>query len=312
MSFAFVFPGQGSQSLKMLDGILTFPDTKTVFSKAKKVLGIDFLAMLQEETTDNINQTVNTQPLMLASGLATYLLWREHKGVKPTVMAGHSLGEWTALVASGVILFSDALKLVKLRALAMQEAVPIGEGAMGAVLGLDDETVIKVCAEVEHSSGEVVAGVNFNSPGQVVIAGTKKAVDLALIALKENGAKKVQLLPISVPAHSKLMLPASKKLASALASVEFRAPQIKVLHNYDTGSYNDVVLIKEALVKQLYSPVLWSRTINKIVDMNINQILECGPGKVLSGLNKRISGNIISYNLHNQADLDKALAELKL
>ncbi len=311
MSFAFVFPGQGSQSLKMLDGILSFPDTKKVFSKAKEVLGVDFLAMLQEETADNINQTVNTQPLMLASGYATYLLWREHKGAKPVVMAGHSLGEWTALVASGVIPFRDALKLVKLRALAMQEAVPAGEGAMAAVLGLDDDAVIKVCTEIEKSSGEIVSGVNFNSPGQVVIAGSTKAVELAMAALKDNGAKKVQLLPVSVPAHSKLMLPASKKLASALASVEFRAPLVKVLHNYDTKSHTNLVLIKEALVKQLYSPVLWSETINKIADMHVNQILECGPGKVLSGLNKRINSNIVSYTLNNQADLDKALAELK-
>lgn len=311
MSFAFVFPGQGSQSLKMLDGLSTFNETKKVFSRAKEILGIDFLKMLQEESPDNINQTVNTQPLMLASGVATYLLWREHKGVKPEVMAGHSLGEWTALVASGVILFRDALKLVKLRALAMQEAVPAGDGSMAAVLGLDDQTVIKICDEIEETSGGVVAGVNFNSPGQVVIAGDKATVDLAAIALKDNGAKRVQLLPVSVPAHCKLMLPASKKLASALASVEFRVPQIPVLHNYDTNSYTDLVAIKDALVKQLYSPVLWSKTIHKITDMHITQILECGPGKVLSGLNKRINENLVSYNLNNQADLDKALAELK-
>jgi [acyl-carrier-protein] S-malonyltransferase len=311
MSFAFVFPGQGSQSLKMMDGILDFPDTKKVFSRAKEILGVDFLAMLQEETTDNINQTVNTQPLMLAAGFATYLLWREHKGAKPTVMAGHSLGEWTALVASGVIPFRDALKLVKLRAIAMQDAVAADEGAMAAVLGLDDEVVIKVCNETEKASGGVVSGVNFNSPGQVVIAGDRKTVDLAISALKDNGAKKIQLLAVSVPAHSKLMLPASKKLASAIASVEFRTPQVKVLHNYDTNSHTDLVAIKDALVKQLYSPVLWSKTINKIADMQITQILECGPGKVLSGLNKRINSNLISYNLHNKTDLDKALAELK-
>lgn len=311
MSFAFVFPGQGSQSLKMMDNLLGFSDTKKVFAKAKEILSVDFLAMLQEETADNINQTVNTQPLMLAAGYATYLLWRDHKGQRPTVMAGHSLGEWTALVASGVIHFRDALKLVKLRALAMQEAVPVGEGAMAAVLGLDDDAVVNICAEIEKSHGGVVAGVNFNSPGQVVIAGDKKSVDLASTALKDKGAKKVQLLAVSVPAHCNLMVPASKKLASALASVEFRAPQVKVLHNYDTNSYTDVVAIKDALVKQLYSPVLWTQTINKIADMHITHILECGPGKVLAGLNKRINSNLISYNLHNQADLEKALAELK-
>lgn len=311
MSFAIVFPGQGSQSLKMMDGVIDFPDIKKVFSQAKEVLGIDFLAMLQEETADNINQTVNTQPLMLASGFATYLLWREHKGSRPTIMAGHSLGEWTALVASGVIQFRDALKLVRLRALAMQDAVPAGEGAMAAVLGMDDNIVTKICNEVENNSGGVVSGVNFNSPGQIVIAGDKTSVDLAITALTDNGAKKVQLLPISVPAHCKLMIPASKKLASALASVEFRSPQIKVLHNYDTNSHTDLVAIKDALVRQLYSPVLWTQTINKIADMNLTQILECGPGKVLSKLNKRINSNLISYNLHNKADLDKALAELK-
>lgn len=311
MSFAFVFPGQGSQSLKMMDGICGFNEVKKVFSRAKDVLGVDFLSMLQEETADNINQTVNTQPLMLASGVATYLLWREHKGIRPEVLAGHSLGEWSALVASGVILFRDALKLVKLRAIAMQEAVPAGTGAMAAVLGLDDDVIIKVCGEVEKSSGGVVAGVNFNSPGQVVIAGDKNAIDLAATALKDNGAKKVQLLPVSVPSHCRLMIPASKKLASALASVEFRAPEIPVLHNFDTNSYTDLVTIKEALVKQLYSPVLWAKTIDKIVHMNITNILECGPGKVLSGLNKRINENIVSYNLHNQADLDAALARLR-
>lgn len=311
MSFAFVFPGQGSQSLRMMDGVVNFPEVKEVFSEAKEILGVDFLAMLQEETQDSINQTINTQPLMLAAGFATYLLWRKHNGTRPTIMAGHSLGEWTALVASGVILFRDALQLVKLRALAMQAAVPMHAGAMAVVLGLDDDTVIKVCSEIEKTSKNVVAGANFNSPGQVVIAGDKTAVDLAIVALKANGAKKVQLLPISVPSHCSLMQGASKKLAEAIAPVEFRAPQIPVIHNYDNNVYTDVVLIKEALVKQLYSPIFWSKTINKIASMQISQILECGPGKVLAGLNKRINSNLISYSLQNESDLDKALAELK-
>jgi [acyl-carrier-protein] S-malonyltransferase len=192
----------------------------------------------------------------------------------------------------------------------MQDAVPAGEGAMAAVLGLDDATIIKICDEIETSTNGIVSAANFNSPGQVVIAGDKKTVDLAIMALKDSGAKKVQLLPVSVPSHSKLMIPASKKLASALASVEFRVPQVPVLHNYDTNSSTDLVAIKEALVKQLYSPVLWTKTMNKIADMHITNVLECGPGKVLSGLNKRINSHLVSYNLNNQADLDKALAEL--
>jgi [acyl-carrier-protein] S-malonyltransferase len=311
MDFAFVFPGQGSQSLKMMDGLVDFKEVKKIFNQAKKVLGVDFLAMLQEITPEKINRTINTQPLMLASGMATYLLWLEQGGKKPAILAGHSLGEWTALVASGVLTFPDALKLVKLRAHEMQEAVTDGDGAMAAVLGLDDEKVITVCAEIEKSTGLVVAPVNFNSVGQVVIAGNKSSVEQAMVSLKDNGAKKVQMLAVSVPSHCGLMLNASKKVASAIASVEFKSPQIPIIHNCDANSYSDVALIKEALVKQLYSPVLWTKTINKMVDMSINHVVECGSGKILSGLNKRINSSIMSYSLNNQADLNKALADLK-
>jgi len=311
MSFAFVFPGQGSQSLKMMDGLIHLPEISQIFNQSREVLGIDFLAMLQEETPENINQTVNTQPLMLTADIAIYTLWSKLSNKKPSIMVGHSLGEWSALVASGVLSFTDALKLVKLRAEAMQEAVPEGVGAMAAILGLDDASVIKVCREVETQTLGVVAGVNFNSPGQVVIAGDKNSVEKAVEVLKENGAIKVQLLAVSVPSHCSLMKPAGEQLAEAIAEVEFKTPQIPVLQNFDANSYSDVNLIKDALVKQLYSPVLWTSTITKMADMGITQVLECGPGKVLTSLNKRISDKISSYTLNNQADLDKALAELQ-
>ncbi len=311
MAFAFVFPGQGSQSLKMMDNWLDCGIAMEQFALAKEILGNDFLAMLQEEDATSINQTVNTQPLLLTAGYAMYLAWLENGGKVPNIMAGHSLGEWTALVASGVIQFSDALKLVRLRAEAMQDAVKPGDGAMVAVVGLDDETIIKICKKIEDKSGGVVSGVNFNSPGQVVIAGDKASVDAAAIILKENGARKIIPLALSVPSHCSLMKPASIKLAKALQEVEFKIPSIPVLHNYNVSSYEHVEQIKQALVKQLYMPVLWTQTINTIVAKGVSQIVECGPGKVLSGLNKRIDPNLISFSLHQKADFDTAFAEIK-
>lgn len=299
---AFVFPGQGSQSLKMMDNLLDCASVQATFLLAKDILGVDFLSMLQADAPDAINQTINTQPLMLTAGYATYLHYVECGGKPPHIMAGHSLGEWTALVASGVIAFEDALRLVKLRATAMQEAVPDGVGAMAAVVGLDDAKVVEICEQVAEESQLVVAGVNFNSPGQVVIAGNKKAVELAAVKLKENGAKLVKLLPVSVPSHCSLMHVAADKMALALADVKFQTPSVPVLHNYNTESYTDAAAIKGALVKQLYMPVLWTSTINKIAGQGIKQIVECGPGKVLTGLNKRINPEIISYNLHTQND----------
>ncbi len=300
----------GSQSLKMMDGLLEFEIINKTFSIAQEVLGVNYLAMLQKDNTIDINQTINTQPLMLTAGFAMYQLWLEFHGKKPILLAGHSLGEWTALVASGVISFEEALQLVKLRAALMQQAVPDGEGAMAAVLGLEDIIVIEVCNKVMAMHLGVVAGVNFNSTGQVVIAGNKAAVEKASELLKEYGAKRIQLLPLSVPSHCSLMQPASEKLAQKLSEVQFNQPQIPIMHNYNAEIYTDTNLIKEALIKQLYSPVLWTSVIGKIVDDGINQIVECGPGKVLSSLNKRISNNIISYNLNNREDLDKALSAL--
>lgn len=303
MAFAFVFPGQGSQSLKMIDGIWGLDVVQNVFATAHKVLGIDFLAMLKEGRQDDINQTVNTQPLMLCAGYATYLAWMELIQKEPNILAGHSLGEWTALVASGVIKFEDALNLVRRRAEFMQGAVKPGEGAMVAVLGLDDDTVVRVCDEIQKSHGGIIAGVNFNSPGQVVVAGDKHSVDIAMIDLKVAGAKRVQMLPVSVPSHCLLMKPAADKLLIEMNKVQFNTPKIKVLHNVDVMAHTDVTEIKNALVKQLYFPVRWTDTIEEIVSEGITNIVECGPAKVLSGLNKRINSEIVSYHLHSVEDI---------
>ena len=297
MDFAFVFPGQGSQSLKMMDSQLNSNIIQETFEIAKNTLGCDFLSMLQEDTPDTINQTINTQPLVLTAGYAMYCEWIKKGGRLPNIMAGHSLGEWTALVAAGVIDFKDALKLVALRAKSMQEAVKPGDGAMAAVLGLDDDVIVSVCNEVETETAGVVAGVNFNSPGQVVIAGSTASVARASEVLKEKGARKVQSLPVSVPSHCSLMLPASIKLSEALKTVNFNTPTMPVLHNFNVKEYSDSTSIKEALVKQLYMPVLWTQTINKIFEHGITKVVESGPGKILSGLNKRINPEIVSYNI---------------
>lgn len=299
MKFAFIFSGQGSQSLKMMDNLLNLKIVQQTFEQASTLLKEDFLAYLNEETPDKINQTVVTQPLMLTAGYATFLAWMDYSNkILPNIMAGHSLGEWTALVASGVIKFSDALNLVKLRATLMQEAVPVGAGSMAAVLGLDDEVIIKTCDEVSKNLNKVVAAVNFNAIGQVVIAGDKLAVEEASVSLKTLGAKKVQVLPVSVPSHCTLMRGASNKLAEALEKVDFSSPQVPVLHNCDTKHYTSSKEIKEALVKQIYSPVKWVELIKKILTYT-NNIVECGPGKVLSSLNRRIDPTIVSYNLNS-------------
>ena len=310
MSFAFVFPGQGSQSLKMMDGLLECPIVNEVFALANEVLAIDFLKMLQEELPHDINNTINTQPLLLTAGYATYKSWAYRHGKTPSVMAGHSLGEWTALVASDVIDFKDALQLVRLRAIAMQNAVSVEDGSMVAVLGLEDTKIIHICAQVANETGGIVSAVNFNFPGQVVIAGNKSSVELASARLKDNGAKKVQILQVSVPSHCKLMLKASEELERALDGIKFNQPKIKVIHNTNVEIYSDTELIKQVLVKQLYLPVLWSQTISQIVHMGINNIVECGPGRVLSGLNRRINENIVSYNLRTNEEFDIALSQL--
>ena len=287
MSFAFFFPGQGSQSLGMMNGFAEQAIVKATFDEASAVLGQDLWAMINGEDAELIGQTVNTQPIMLAAGIATYRAYVEAGGKIPSVVAGHSLGEYTALVAAGALNFADAVKLVRLRAELMQSAVPQGVGAMAAILGLGDEQVKNICAEA--AQGEVVEAVNFNSPGQVVIAGNTAAVERAMAAAKEAGAKRALLLPVSVPSHCSLMKPAAEKLAEALKDITIKQPQIRVIHNADVASYDDADKIKDALVRQLYSPVHWTETVNALVSKGINESAECGPGKVLAGLAKRIN-----------------------
>lgn len=283
--FAFLFPGQGSQSVGMMTGFAESKLVRDTFKEASDILGVDFWAMATE-ANDAINETTNTQPIMLTAGVATWRAWLENNNSLPSVLAGHSLGEYTALVASGALSFADALPLVRYRAEVMQSAVPAGVGAMAAILGLDDETVRAVCAEA--AQGEVVEAVNLNSPGQVVIAGNKTAVERGMELAKAKGAKRALPLPVSVPSHCALMKPAADKLAEYLKNVQVNSPKIPVLHNADVASYQNGEQIKDALVRQLYSPVRWVETVQAIHAQGVVQTAECGPGKVLAGLTKRI------------------------
>lgn len=287
MSFAFFFPGQGSQSLGMMNGFAEHAIVKNTFDEASAILGQDLWAMINGSDAEIIGQTVNTQPIMLAAGVAVYRAYLEVGGKTPAAVAGHSLGEYTALVAAEALDFADAVKLVRLRAELMQSAVPQGIGAMAAILGLEDEQVRQICAE--SAQGEVVEAVNFNSPGQVVIAGNAAAVGRTMAAAKEAGAKRALPLPVSVPSHCSLMKPAADKLAEALKTVEIKQPQVRVIHNADVAAYDDAGKIKDALVRQLYSPVRWTETVNALVSDGIAESAECGPGKVLAGLAKRIN-----------------------
>jgi [acyl-carrier-protein] S-malonyltransferase len=283
--FAFFFPGQGSQSVGMMQGLAESAPVRDTFAEASEILAQDFWRMVSEPN-EELNLTTNTQPLMLIAGIATWRAWMNTTALQPAVMAGHSLGEYTALVAAGAISFAQALPLVRYRAEVMQSAVAEGVGAMAAILGLEDDAVRAVCSEA--AQGEVLEAVNFNSPGQVVIAGHKTAVERGMEAAKTKGAKRALLLPVSVPSHCALMKPAAEKLAQYLEDVTVNAPQVPVLHNADVASHSDAANIKQALVKQLYSPVRWVETVSRIAHEGILQAAECGPGKVLTGLNKRI------------------------
>ena len=282
---AFFFPGQGSQSVGMMAGFGDSAIIKSTFTEASDILGIDFWSMTTE-ANESINETTNTQPIMLITGVATWRAWLEISKHTPVTLTGHSLGEYTALVASGALSFADALPLVRYRAEVMQAAVPTGVGAMAAILGLDDDLVRAVCAEAAQN--EVLEAVNFNSPGQVVIAGNKAAVERGMALAKEKGAKRALPLPVSVPSHCALMKPAAEQLAEYLKNVAINTPKIPVIHNADVASYNDGDKIKDALVRQLYSPVRWVETVQAIHAQGITQAAECGPGKVLAGLTKRI------------------------
>lgn len=309
MSFAFVFPGQGSQSVGMMQGFDKLPVVRKTFEEAGDILQQDLWGMVASGTAEVLNLTVNTQPVMLTAGVAVFRAWNALRGAKPAALAGHSLGEYTALVASGALSFADALPLVRYRAQAMQEAVAEGVGGMAAILGLDDDAVRAVCAEAAH--GEVLEAVNFNSPGQVVIAGHKTAVERGMALAKEKGAKRALPLPVSVPSHCALMRPAADALAQRLQSVELKLPQIPVIHNADVKSHGDAASIKDALARQLYSPVRWVETIKSFAGQGIIALAECGPGKVLSGLNKRIAGNMQSFALADEEALRQAMDSLR-
>ncbi|MBH5330121.1 ACP S-malonyltransferase [Eikenella sp. S3360] len=306
MSFAFFFPGQGSQSLNMMAGFDGVSVVRQTFDEASAALNQDLWAMMNGEDAALIGQTVNTQPLMLAAGVATYRAYLEAGGKAPAAVAGHSLGEYSALVAAGSLDFADAVRLVRLRAELMQSAVPQGQGAMAAVLGLEDDAVRQVCAAA--AQGQVVEAVNFNSPGQVVIAGDAAAVERAMAAAKEAGAKRALPLPVSVPSHCSLMKPAAEKLAAALQNVALQAPQIRVVNNVDVASYADPAQIKDALVRQLYSPVRWTETVALLVREDLAESAECGPGKVLAGLAKRIDKAAACAALTSQEAVDAFVA----
>jgi len=306
MNFAFFFAGQGSQSLNMMNGFDGIAEVKATFDEASAALNQDLWAMMNGSDADLISQTVNTQPLMLTAGVATYRAYLAAGGKAPGVVAGHSLVEYTALVAAGSVNFADAVKLVRLRAELMQTAVPQGVGAMAAILGLDDEQVRQICAAA--AQGQVAEAVNFNSPGQVVIAGDAAAVERAMAAAKEAGAKRALPLPVSVPSHCSLMKPAAEKLAAALQNVALNAPQIRVINNVDVASYTDPAQIKDALVRQLYSPVRWTETVALLVREGITESAECGPGKVLAGLAKRIDKAAVCAALTSQEAVDAFIA----
>ncbi len=311
MTFAFVFPGQGSQSVGMLNSIAQRPEVRTTLQEASDALSEDVTKLIAEGPAEALSLTTNTQPVMLTAGVAFYRAWLAAGGAAPKVMAGHSLGEYSALVAAGVISFKDAVPLVRFRAEAMQSAVPVGTGGMAAILGLDDATVIKVCAEASTASGGVVEAVNFNAPGQVVIAGASDAVTKACELLKAAGAKRALPLPVSAPFHSSLLQPASEKLQAYLANIEFKAPSIPVINNVDVEILNDPVAIKDALVRQAAKPVRWQETIQAMAGQGITQVVECGPGKVLAGLTKRINDQVTGVPVFDEASLTEVLASLK-
>lgn len=315
VKFAFVFPGQGSQSVGMMQGYADFPVVRETFAEASDVLKQDFWAMLNDNPVDgpadDLNLTVNTQPLMLMVGVAVYRAWESLSGAKPAFMAGHSLAEYTALVTSGALAFADALPLVRFRAEAMQQAVPEGVSGMAAILGLDDEGVRAVCAEVMLTAeGELLEPANFNSPGQVVIAGHRNAVLCGMELAKAKGAKRAVMLPMSVPSHCSLMSPVAEVMRQRLQQVVLQTPQIPVLHNADVQQHQDAAAIRDILVRQLCSPVRWAETIRAFAAAGVTHVAECAPGKVLTGLNKRIDANLQSLALVDGEALRQAASVL--
>ncbi|GIZ51058.1 ACP S-malonyltransferase [Noviherbaspirillum aridicola] len=306
---AFVFPGQGSQAIGMLNGFAGNAAVEQTVAEASDALQLDLAKLIAEGPKEQLDLTTNTQPVMLTAAVACYRAWIATGGQVPAIVAGHSLGEYSALVAAGVIAFRDAVPLVRFRAQAMQEAVPVGQGGMAAILGLSDEDVRAAC--LEAAQGEVVEAVNFNAPAQVVIAGHKGAVERACEAAKAKGAKRALPLPVSAPFHSSLLKPASDRLRDYMKDIAFSAPQIPLVNNVDVAIVQDVAAIKDALVRQAASPVRWVESIRKMRAEGVTHVVECGPGKVLAGLTKRIDGDLVGEALTDQASLEKLLEQFK-
>lgn len=308
-NLAFVFPGQGSQSVGMLaDLAASYPEVKRTFERASDALGKDLWAIVSDGPEEELNQTHNTQPAMLAAGVAVWDVWCKHSNIRPAWMAGHSLGEYTALVCSDALSFEDGIRLVAARGRLMQEAVPVGIGAMAAILGLEDHQVVKVCAD--SAENEIVSAVNFNSPGQVVIAGNAAAVERAMLAAKEAGAKRAVLLPVSVPSHCALMEAAAQKLDKQLQSTVIDTPKMTLIHNVDVASHSAPEVIRNALKEQIYKPVRWADSIKFMHDQGVSCFVECGPGKVLVGLNKRIAKDAEQLSIYDTETLNKVLEQL--
>ena len=308
--FAMVFPGQGSQAVGMLKDLAeNYPVVKSTFDEASQVLGYDLWTLVQDGPAEELNKTWQTQPALLAASVAIYRVWQSINGPQPEFMAGHSLGEYSALVCAGVIDFKDAIKLVELRGKLMQEAVPSGTGAMFAIIGLDNDSIQKACEQA--AQGQIVAPVNFNSPGQVVIAGNKEAVERAGALCKEAGAKRALPLAVSVPSHCALMKPAADKLATTLNNMTFNTPQFAVINNVDVKVESSADNIKAALIAQLYSPVRWTETVEEMAKQGVTLLVEMGPGKVLTGLTKRIVDSLSACAVNDKASLDVAIENTK-
>lgn len=305
MKIAFVFPGQGSQSVGMLDAWAENSAVRETLQQASQALGQDLATLIAQGPAEDLNLTTNTQPVMLAAAVAMYAAWRDAGGAVPAVLAGHSLGEYSALTAAGVLNLEDAVRIVRVRADAMQAAVPVGTGAMAAVLGLSDDDVRDVCAQAAES--EVVEAVNFNAPAQVVIAGHKAAVERACELAKAKGAKRALLLPVSAPFHSSLLKPAAEVLQGALSGITLNAPAVPVINNVDVASQSDAAAIRDALVRQAWHPVRWVETIQAMKAQGVTHVIECGPGKVLNGLTKRIDKDLVGLAITDPASMQAAL-----
>jgi len=303
---ALIFPGQGSQQVGMLRELAErYSVVRTTFEEAAEALGYDLWKVVQEGPTESLNATACTQPALLAASVAIWRVWQELEGPRPGAMAGHSLGEYSAMVCAGAIPFAEGIRLVRLRGEAMQEAVPVGQGAMAAILGLEDAAVEAACAKA--ADGDVVAAVNYNAPGQVVIAGAKAAVERAIVACQESGAKRAMPLPVSVPSHCDLMRPAAERLAEAMNDIEIRVPRYTVVQNVDAAAHADVATLRTRLLEQLYQPVRWTSCVETMVDGGAEVFIECGPGKVLTGLNKRIAKGSRGIAVNDPDSLDAAL-----